>query len=113
MTDGSSGTGGPGAEADPYVPTGARRSTYTPPGADDASPEPDATTGDFDDDALAEAMAAEVAAYTSPVSIIPPAAPLKAPEPSPVEVAAEPDAPAAPEPEEAPSIPTPTLETSM
>jgi purine-cytosine permease-like protein len=59
------------------------------------------------------------------VSIIPPVAPLKAPapstepsaEPSPgpsaAEFEAEPEAPAAPEPEEAPSIPTPTLETSM
>jgi purine-cytosine permease-like protein len=104
MTDVPSGTGGPGAEADPYVPTGARRSTFTPPGSED-------TSGDVDDDALAEAMAAEVAAYTSPVSIIPPVAPLKAPEPPPVEPADEPAAAA--EPDETPSIPTPTLETSM
>ena len=71
MTDEPSGTGtgAPGADADPYVPTGARRSTYTPPGSD-ASP-------DFDDDALAEAMAAEVASYTSPVACEPPAEPVR------------------------------------
>lgn len=115
MTDEPSGTGtgAPGADADPYVPTGVRRSTYTPPGTGAQNP-------DVDDDALAEAMAAEVASYTSPVSLIPPVEPLSAPpaESAPVQPAestpvqpADPVKPA--DPEAPPSIPTPPLGTSM
>lgn len=104
MTDEPSGTGAPGADADPYVPTGARRSTYTPPGSASAGV-------DFDDDALAEAMAAEVASYTSPVSIIPPVEPLLTP---PADARpAEPTVTDASAPVEPPSIPAPTLETPM
>lgn len=105
MTDVPQGDAESGDNPEPYVPSGVRRSTYTPP-------ESDAEGADFDDDALAAAMAAEVAAYTSPVSIIPPVAhplPPAAPvEPVPVEPI---EAEAAPSPE--PSIAAPVLETSL
>lgn len=104
MTEVPPANGGPEGDAEPYVPSGVRRSTYTPPGSD-------ADTPDFDDDALAAAMAAEVAAYTSPMPIMPPpAAPILPPaeidEPVETEVGE-------PEPVEAPSIPTRALETSV
>lgn len=130
MTDVPQGDAESGDNPVPYVPTGIRRSTYTPPGSD-------AESADFDDDALAAAMAAEVAAYTSPVSIIPPVAdPL--PPIRPVEEAApvepvvragwgEPAEPAEPAetvepvavveveaaPEDEPSIAEPVIETSL
>jgi len=83
MTDVPQGDAESGDNPEPYVPSGVRRSTYTPPASGTEA-------ADFDDDALAAAMAAEVAAYTSPVSIIPPVAhplPPAAPvePPSPVE----------------------------
>lgn len=106
MTDSPPGTGGPGDDPEPYVPSGVRRSTFTP--AEDAGDDDTA----YDDDALAAAMAAEVAAYTSPVSIIPPVDPIpsqaEAAAPAPAEV----DEPAPADIDE-PSIPTPTLETSL
>ncbi|GHF08125.1 purine-cytosine permease family protein [Pseudolysinimonas yzui] len=127
MTDVPQGDAESGDNPDPYVPSGIRRSTYTPPGSD--------TEGaDFDDDALAAAMAAEVAAYTSPVSIIPPVAdPLppipSAEEPAPVPPveragwgepaeAVEPVEPvvtveAEASPNEEPSIAEPVIETSL
>lgn len=72
MTD-VPGTGVPGEDSEPYVPSGVRRSTYTPP--DQGTP-----SGDFDDDALAEALAAQVAPYTAPVPVTPPqAAPVTPP----------------------------------
>ena len=57
---------GPGAPSDPPV---VRRSNYAPP-------PPDAEPLSFDDDALAEAMAAEVRPYTQPITLPkPPVAP--------------------------------------
>jgi len=56
-----------GNPAEPYVPSGRRRSTFTPPGGDSDeqgdSGDSDATV---DDDALADALAAQVAMYTTP-----------------------------------------------
>lgn len=59
------------------MPTGARRSTFTPPPAGVEPPV-------FDDDALADALAAQVASYTSPIPVLRPAA-----EPAPSAPAAE------------------------
>jgi purine-cytosine permease-like protein len=113
MTDVPQGDAESGDNPEPYVPSGVRRSTYTPPGSD-------AEGVDFDDDALAAAMAAEVAAYTSPVSIIPPVehplvppTPISEPgwgEPEPV-----PDQPkpTSVETEDEPSIPAPVIEASL
>ena len=68
MTDVPPGDEGPaGDPAEPYVPSGRRRSTFTPPGSDPDEPqEPDATV---DDDALADALAAQVAMYTTPITL--------------------------------------------
>ena len=68
MTDVPPGDEGPAADpAEPYVPSGLRRSTFTPPGGDsDEQQEPDATV---DDDALADALAAQVAMYTTPITL--------------------------------------------
>ena len=74
------GDGRPGDDPEPYVPSGVRRSTYTPPPADVDPPA-------FDDDALADALAAEVATYTSPVPIVRPSAP-ESPPTAPAEAAA-------------------------
>jgi purine-cytosine permease-like protein len=116
MTDVPQGDAESGDNPEPYVPSGVRRSTYTPPGSG---------ATDFDDDALAAAMAAEVAAYTSPVSIIPPvahplppAAPVEAPTPvEPLEPVGWGEPAAAVEVEGAsddePSISTPVIETSL
>jgi purine-cytosine permease-like protein len=101
MTDVPPGKEGPAGDAEPYVPTGVRRSTYTPPAAGTDSPDAPA----FDDDALAAAMAAEVAAYTSPVPIMPPPVPpITPPTVTPVE-------PEAAEPTPTPSMPTPSMPT--
>jgi len=59
------GDGRPGDAPEPYVPSGVRRSTYTPPSSDVEPPA-------FDDDALADALAAQVAPYTSPIPVTPP-----------------------------------------
>lgn len=80
------GTGAPGRDSEPYVPSGVRRSTYTPP-AREPRPEgaalDDAAYDDaaYDDDALAEALAAQVAPYTAPIPITRPAPPSRDPEP--------------------------------
>lgn len=70
------GDGRPGDDPEPYVPSGVRRSTFTPPPADAEPPA-------FDDDALADALAAQVAPYTSPIPVTPPPTPVVAPAPAP------------------------------
>lgn len=88
MTDVPPGNGRPGDDPEPYVPSGVRRSTYTPP---EAGAEPPA----FDDDALADALAAQVSSYTAPIPVTPPPTPV-VPEP-----ATPPAAPEAVQPEPA------------
>lgn len=75
MTDAPPGSGRPGDVSEPFEPATARRSTFTPP---DAEAEPPA----FDDDALADALAAEVSSYTAPVPVTPPAVPVTPPAPT-------------------------------
>lgn len=89
MSDVASGARGSGEEREPYVPTGARRSSFTPPPADAEPPV-------FDDDALADALAAQVAPFTAPIPVATPA-----PEP------ADPIEP----PSFAPPAPTPSTES--
>jgi len=105
------GEGGPGEEPEPYVPSGLRRSTYTPPPADVEPPA-------FDDDALADALAAQVASYTSPIPVVPsarrvpPAFELE-PEVAEPENVAEPEPVTEPGPVEVPTVDpsvSPTLE---
>jgi purine-cytosine permease-like protein len=86
------GDGRPGDAPEPYVPSGVRRSTYTPPSNDVEPPA-------FDDDALADALAAQVAPYTSPIPVTPP--------PSPVAPPPAAQSPATPEP---PSVEEPAFE---
>ncbi len=63
MTDVPADPGGAGPEpAAPLDPPVVRRSNYSPP-------PPGVEPPRFDDDALAEAMAAEVAPYTQPISL--------------------------------------------
>jgi purine-cytosine permease-like protein len=63
MTDVPPDNGAPGAQpAQPWDPSGIRRSNFTPP-------PPDAEPPTFDDDALADAMAAEVSPYTSEIKL--------------------------------------------
>lgn len=63
MTDVPPGNGAPGAQsAQPWDPSDIRRSNFTPP-------PPDAEPPMFDDDALADAMAAEVSSYTSEIKL--------------------------------------------
>jgi purine-cytosine permease-like protein len=104
--DGRPGDSRPGDNPEPYVPSGVRRSTYTPPPVDAEPPA-------FDDDALADALAAQVASYTSPVTIVPPpTSPVPAPaEPTPAGPApVEPGAIAPEPPSFAPPEPAPTPE---
>src|SRR3954463_16630420 len=94
MTDVPADPGGAGPEpVEPAEPPVLRRSNYSapPPGAEPPS---------FDDDALAEAMAAEVRPYTQPITL--PKAPAVVPPPG-----AEFDAPPAVEP---PVIQPPVVE---
>ncbi|MEO6115024.1 MAG: hypothetical protein ABIP33_01460, partial [Pseudolysinimonas sp.] len=79
MTDVPPDSGVPGHEPAPSDPPVVRRSNYAPP-------PPDAEPPRFDDDALAEAMAAEVRPYTEPITL--PKLPVSAPvaeEPAPAE----------------------------
>jgi purine-cytosine permease-like protein len=63
MTDVPPDHGAPGSQPlQPWDPSGIRRSSFTPPA-------PDAEPPTFDDDALAEAMAAEVSPYTSEIKL--------------------------------------------
>jgi purine-cytosine permease-like protein len=63
MTDVSPDSGAPGAPpVQPWDPSGIRRSNFTPAPADAEPPT-------FDDDALADAMAAEVSPYTSEIKL--------------------------------------------
>ena len=63
MTDVPADNGAPGAPpAQTWDPSGIRRSNFTPP-------PPDAEPPTFDDDALADAMAAEVSPYTSEIKL--------------------------------------------
>ncbi|HEY4152284.1 MAG TPA: hypothetical protein VGM38_03090, partial [Pseudolysinimonas sp.] len=63
MTDVPPDNGATGQEPDaPSDPPVIRRSNY-------AAPPPDAPPPSFDDDALAEAMAAEVRPYTEPITL--------------------------------------------
>jgi len=107
MSDVEPDAGGSGTEPEPYEPTGARRSTFTPP---PAGAEPPA----FDDDALADALAAQVASYTSPIPIVGAPVPLtpSAPDPGPApEASVEPEPPAFapdPQPVATPESPAPT-----
>ena len=69
MSDAPRDNGAPGDQPAPqWDPSGIRRSSFTPPPADAEPPT-------FDDDALADAMAAEVSTYTSEIKlpILPPA----------------------------------------
>lgn len=98
MTDVPPDEGAPGPDPEPYVPSGVRRSTWTPPPADADPPA-------WDDDALADALAAQVASYTSPIPVQPPAAP--EPEPAPAPVFPWQTAAPVPTPVPAPADPTP------
>jgi purine-cytosine permease-like protein len=99
-------SGDQGSEPGAYEPSGARRSTYTPPPPGTPAPT-------WDDDALAAAMEEEVRTYTSPITLPvlsamtadEPAPPVPAPAP----VAAEPGPSAPfPAPESAPApVPLP------
>jgi purine-cytosine permease-like protein len=89
MTDVPPGSGQPGDASAPYEPQGVRRSTFTPPDAEAEAPA-------FDDDALADALAAEVSSYTAPVPVTPPSGTI-APAP----------APAAPPADESDVVPPP------
>jgi purine-cytosine permease-like protein len=63
MTDVPADSGAPGQEpAAPSDPPVVRRSNYSPPS-------PEAELLSFDDDALADAMAAEVRSYTQPITL--------------------------------------------
>ena len=69
MSDAPRDNGAPGDQPAPqWDPSGIRRSSFTPPPADAEPPT-------FDDDALADAMAAEVSTYTSEIKLptLPPA----------------------------------------
>lgn len=81
MTDVPPDEGAVGSDPEFSVPSGLRRSSYTPPPADADPPA-------WDDDALADALAAQVAAYTSPIPVQAP--PVSAPAPAPTPVAPEP-----------------------
>lgn len=76
MTDVPRGAGWSGDDADPWEPSGARRSSFQPP-------EPS-----VDDDALADALAAQVSAFAPPPveTGTPAAAPAPADVPAPVDV---------------------------
>ncbi|MEO5533907.1 MAG: cytosine permease [Pseudolysinimonas sp.] len=91
MTDVPPGNDGPAGEPDPDAFQGRRRSTFTPPEANAAPPS-------FDDDALADVLAAQVSSYTAPITVTPPlersATPATPAEP---ELAAEPEASAGPD----------------
>lgn len=93
------------ASGDPTEPSGPRRSSFTPPPPGTEPPV-------FDDDALADALAAEVAPYTSPIDVVPAAEPPVAePAALPEPALPEPVVPdAAPEPVATPSGSSPTLE---
>ena len=94
------GDGRPGDDPEPYVPSGVRRSTYTPPPADAEPPA-------FDDDALADALAAQVAPYTSPIPVSAPTPVVEAPP-----VAEAPVAAAAPVAEPVAETPAPVTGSS-
>ncbi|MEO6532781.1 MAG: cytosine permease [Pseudolysinimonas sp.] len=73
MTDVPADTGSSGPDpVEPSEPPLVRRSNYSPP-------PPDAEPPSFDDDALAEAMAAEVRPYTQPITLPRPPATVPAP----------------------------------
>ncbi len=79
-----------------FAPSGPRRSNFTPPTNDAETLE--AANNLFNDDAIAAALAAELAKVASgPIPIIRPQA-VPGPTPAEPEVAAPPDEPAAPEP---------------
>src|SRR6187455_3424794 len=75
-----------GDPAEPYVPSGRRRSTFTPPGSD--SDEPGESDATVDDDALADMLAAQTAMYTTPITLPNVDA---APEPAAEQAVAEPE----------------------
>ena len=87
MTDVPPGSGAPGETPGAGLPP-VRRSSFVPP-PDDAEPPA------FDDDALADALAAQVASYTSPIPVQKPAA-------TPEERPADAEVPPTPAPDVAP-----------
>jgi purine-cytosine permease-like protein len=83
--------------------------TDVPPNGDGTAPQPRPTPPDFDDDALAAALEADIKSYTAPIQVIPPTASTTPPaQPAPVPPAppAPPPPPAPPAPPPAPSAPS-------
>ncbi|MGE3446052.1 MAG: cytosine permease [Microbacteriaceae bacterium] len=89
--------------------------TDVPPNGDGTAPQPRPTPPDFDDDALAAALEADIKSYTAPITVIPPAAsttPPVQPPPVPPAPPAPPVPPAPPAPPPAPPAPpAPSYET--
>ncbi len=112
MTDVPPGEGEPAGDEGSYVPSGRRRSTFTPPGSEPsegAAPESSEPNATVDDDALADALAAQVAQYTSPITL-PTARQLEedaGSAPQPAVVAQQPEPQVEPEPAPEPQQPEP------